>query len=47
MEVTYWPQAYQLLLEIHDNRRTRWNEAMIIPMAETMAENFAGKVIIN
>jgi hypothetical protein len=44
LEITYWPQAQQLFLEIHDNRQADWNLYIIRPMAHDLAVRFNGVV---
>jgi hypothetical protein len=45
LEVTYWPPKKRLWVEIHDNRRSEWNQAMILPFSEAVAERFWGSLI--
>lgn len=44
LEITYWPKRGEVLIEIHDNRRTEWNMAMIEPMAKAYADYFDGTI---
>lgn len=44
LEVTYWPAERRLWTEIHQNRMTDWNQAMILPFSEALAARFAGGV---
>lgn len=46
LEVTYWPSKKQLWVEIHDNRRSDWNQAMILPFSEALAASFLGSTIL-
>jgi hypothetical protein len=45
LEVTYWPAKKQLWVEIHNNRRSDWNQAMIRPFSEALAECFSGSLL--
>jgi hypothetical protein len=45
LEITYWPQAQRLFLEIHDNRQAEWNLYIIQPMAHDLAARFHGEVM--
>jgi hypothetical protein len=45
LEVTYWPSQKRLWVEIHDNRRSEWNQAMIRPFSEALAECFSGSLL--
>jgi hypothetical protein len=42
LEVTYWPIKKRLWVEIHDNRASEWNQAMIRPFSDALAECFSG-----
>ncbi len=44
LEVTYWPQKNRLWLEIHDNRRSPWNEEIILAFSEKLAACLDGFV---
>lgn len=45
LELTYWPSKRQMWVEIHDNRRSEWNVAMLHPFSEAIATCFAGELI--
>jgi hypothetical protein len=45
LEVTYWPSKKRLWVEIHDNRRSEWNQAMIGPFSEELARCFSGSSV--
>jgi hypothetical protein len=42
LEVTYWPSKKRLWVEIHENRRFEWNEALIHSFAGALAKCFSG-----
>lgn len=44
LELTYWPIKKRLWVEIHDNRRSEWNQAIIYPFSEALAECFSGSL---
>ncbi|QGQ98531.1 hypothetical protein EHS13_28455 [Paenibacillus psychroresistens] len=44
LEVTYWPVKKRLWVEIHDNRRAEWNQAMISSFSEALAVCFSGSL---
>lgn len=44
LEVTYWPQKHRLWLEIHENRRSSWNEEIVQSFADKLAAFFEGFV---
>jgi hypothetical protein len=44
LEVTYWPKQKRLWVDIHENRRAEWNEKMIKPLTERLAQQFGGIV---
>lgn len=44
LEVTYWPNKKRLFVEIHNNRLSEWNQNMIAPFAEALAQRFSGIV---
>jgi hypothetical protein len=46
LEVTYWPKQKRLWVEIHNNRKEKWNEEMIKPFSESLAHHFQGQVEI-
>jgi hypothetical protein len=46
LELTFWPLKKRLWIEIHDNRRSEWNQIMIGPFSERVAARFSGKVLL-
>jgi hypothetical protein len=44
LELTYWPIKRRLWVEIHDNRISEWNQAIIYPFSEALAKCFAGSL---
>jgi hypothetical protein len=42
LELTYWPQKKRLWIEIHDNRKSEWNENIISSFAERIADRLSG-----
>ncbi|WP_053960744.1 hypothetical protein [Sulfobacillus thermosulfidooxidans] len=42
LEITVWPPRNAIWIDIHANRRTGWNEAMIEPVAQRLADRFGG-----
>jgi hypothetical protein len=47
LELTYWSNKKRLWVEIHDNRRTEWNQAIIYPFSEALAKCFSGSLFHN
>jgi uncharacterized membrane protein len=47
LELTYWPQKKRLWIEIHDNRKSEWNQSIICSFAERIADRFSGYSINN
>lgn len=47
LELTYWPLKKRLWVEIHHNRRSAWNLALIHPFSEALAKLFSGQLISN
>jgi hypothetical protein len=47
LELTYWPPKKRLWIEIHNNRCAEWNQAMIQPFSEALAEHFSGILVHN
>ncbi|MNF86607.1 hypothetical protein D3C84_690480 [compost metagenome] len=45
LEVTYWPNKSRLLVEIHHNRLQQWNQSIIGPFSEALADRFLGVVV--
>jgi hypothetical protein len=47
LELTYWANKKRLWVEIHDNRRSDWNQAIIYPFSKALAECFSGSLLHN
>jgi hypothetical protein len=47
LELTYWPPKKRLWVEIHNNRQAEWNQTMIHPFSEALAERFSGILVHN
>jgi hypothetical protein len=45
LELTYWPLKKRVWIEIHNNRRAEWNQNMIQPFSERLANCFSGELI--
>ncbi len=42
LEVTVWPRREAVWIDMHDNRRAGWNEAIIQSVAGRLADRFGG-----
>jgi hypothetical protein len=47
LELTYWSSKKRLWVDIHDNRRSTWNQSMIYPFSEALAKCFCGDLSHN
>jgi hypothetical protein len=45
LEITYWPKHKRLWVDIHNNRLAEWNEEMIKPFSERLAQQFGGQIV--
>jgi len=47
LELTYWPLKKKIWIEIHNNRKANWNEGLIGPLSDRIAEHFSGELVKN
>ncbi len=43
IEVTVWPRRKEVWVDMHNNRRSNWNEMLMEPVSEWLARRLGGR----